>query len=64
MTVLLPRAPAQYDQSDQQQLRGALERDAATNLKDGGPYDLKSPNGKIWRPSIDNAGTVTWTALP
>ena len=39
MIPLIPRAPAQYDQANEQQFRGVLERDAATNLKKNEPLD-------------------------
>lgn len=61
--MILNKAPAQYDAKDEDQTRRALAAADKMNVKQGGPYDLKSPNGKIWRPSIDNAGTVTWAVV-
>lgn len=61
--LILPDAPSQYDAQDQAQLRGALKREDKKAVKVGDRPRLQSPNGTWWEETIDNAGTVTWTAL-
>lgn len=59
--MLLPRAPAQYDQTNEQQLRGALEQADNLNLKKNtsldGPLELKSYT-KTTLPSAARAGCL------
>jgi hypothetical protein len=65
--VKLPVAPAQYDPGDQARLRGALERADDQSLKRGVALPfllLASANGTVWKGVIDNAGALSWTALP
>lgn len=63
MIPLFPRASAEYDQTNEQQFRGACERDAATNLKKNepldGPLELKS-YVKTALPSAARAGCLIY----
>ena len=64
----LAAAPNQYDATDQAQLRGALEREDARNLKKGVAADaiylIATDTGATMRGAIDSAGVLTWTRLP
>jgi hypothetical protein len=60
--MLLTKAPAAYNQADQSQLRGELEREDKRNQKIGSPILIQSPNGAWWKLSVDNAGALTAVA--
>lgn len=59
--MFLPRAPGSYDQSDQAQLRGALERADGLNVKKDQPFDFvpRLPRyAKAALPPADVAGLI------
>jgi hypothetical protein len=69
--VNLPTAPAQYSQRDQQDMRRELQRADAENVKrlrdvrleNGERLILKSPNGTLYRLTVDNAGALGTAAI-
>lgn len=66
----LPSPSAQYSQQDQQNVRGAIEKADAANVKQGNDYEvgkgkviLKSPSGARWALTASDIGVLTLTAL-
>jgi hypothetical protein len=58
----LPKAPGNYDSSDQANLRGILEREDKLNQKRSGDFVLQAPNGSRWKLVVDNVGALTTVA--
>lgn len=58
----LPKAPNQYDPSDQANLRGIMEREDKLNQKIGGDIIIQSANGKRWKIVADNSGVLSTVA--
>lgn len=65
----LPKPPAQYDAANETQLRSAIEREDARNLKKGGnlligkgALVLTAPNGSLWQITVSNAGALSAAA--
>ena len=66
MSVKLPKAPAAYDPRDQAQLRDAIERADAQNLKRGAATTyilLSKPDGTVGKLTVNGSGVLTWTAI-
>jgi hypothetical protein len=66
MALKLPVASATYSPADQAQMRGAIERADAQNLKRDAalPFVLLSkPDGSVGKLTVDNLGALHWTAL-
>jgi hypothetical protein len=63
----LSAAPALYDPADEAQMRGALEREDARNIKKGVAADalylIATDTGAAMRGTVDSAGTMTWTPI-
>ena len=66
----LGRPPSKYDEKDQIALREAIERADGENVKKGQNYDLgtsllilTSPNGTRYAVTVDNAGTLSTSAV-
>lgn len=60
--MILPRPPVQYSAADQAQLRSALQEEDLKNQKRGAPVLLRSPNGSLWKLSVDDSGTLSAVA--
>ena len=68
--MILPRAPAQYSQSDQQQARDVLTRNDNElphygrdwELARGERLILRSPNGSRWALSVSDGGALSVVA--
>jgi len=58
----LPKAPAQYDASDQIQMRGVLEREDRRNAKAGGDLIITASNGSRWKLVVDTSGNLSAVA--
>lgn len=58
----LPKAPGQYDLTDQANLRGILERADNLNQKKNGDIIIQSANGKRWKIVADNSGVLSTVA--
>lgn len=59
------QAPSQYDKTDQDRIRGAIEIEDAKNIKRTEALDrllFKAPNGTLFYLSVSNAGATVWTA--
>lgn len=71
MSMNLPNADEQYSQTNEAQTRAALERADAQNQKNSANLEvgsrrsliLTAPNGSRWAVGVNNAGTLTTTAL-
>lgn len=70
MPLVLPTAPAKYEQKNEQSTRSAIVTEDANNLKKNtriylgsGSIVLKSPNGTQWEMSVDNTGALIMTSL-
>ncbi len=67
----LPQAARAYDASNERQVRAALENADRLNFKKGQDVRLargerlilRAPNGGEWVVGVDNAGSLTVTAL-
>lgn len=69
MKMILPKAPAAYDASNEEDTRESLRRADRENLKRGDTIYLvrneiviSSPNGSLWAIKIDDAGVVSTEA--
>ncbi len=65
MPLNLSNAPAQYDPTDEAQIRRALEVEDKKNIKTGQAVTrllFISPNGTKYYLSVSNAGAAVWTA--
>lgn len=65
----LPRPSAKYDAANEAQMRSAIEREDARNLKKGGnilvgkgALVLTAPNGSLWQVTVSNSGVLTAVA--
>ena len=71
MALVLPAAPAKYDQKNEQSTRGAIQTEDARNAKLGAdhvfPYGtgvvLTDSTGVRWRISVDTTGALVATSL-
>lgn len=69
MKMILPKAPAAYDASNEEDTRESLRRADRENLKRGDTIYLvrneiviASPNGSLWAIKVDDAGVVSTEA--
>ena len=65
----LPKPPSQYDAANEAQMRSAIEREDARNIKKGGnifagkgALVLTAPNGSLWQVTVSNTGALSATA--
>lgn len=65
----LPKAAPQYDAANETQMRSAIEREDARNLKKGGnillgkgALVLTAPNGSLWEVTVSNSGLLSATS--
>lgn len=70
MSLSLPKPGPGYEAQNEAQTRRVLAEADALNQKKTSDFVVKtnrliltSPNGTQWSGTIDNSGTVTWTAL-
>jgi hypothetical protein len=66
VSLRLPKPPGQYDRDDQAQVRGALERADAQNLKRGVAVTyilLSKADGTVGKLTVNGSGVLTWTAI-
>lgn len=66
MKMILPKAPAAYDASNEEDARESLRRADRENVKRGDTIYLvrneiviASPNGSLWAIKVDDAGVVS-----
>lgn len=66
MKMILPKAPAAYDASNEEDTRESLRRADRENVKRGDTIYLvrneiiiASPNGLLWAIKVDDAGVVS-----
>lgn len=62
----LAAAPSKYDPRDQAQMRGAIERADALNMKANVAVDfvlLRRPDGTVGKLTVDNANALSFAPL-